>query len=256
MDSQRDTLKDLSQKQLLEVEMRIFEIGVDDGKYYTHAVRVGDDFRETNDLNECAGLIKKSVEELKMELWKQWVHLGHLADELSNSYGFNTGSIENLLFLHNLKKCYMLAGFFSSLDAIRDKVRSIFNIDVGIRDPDVIEEFNNTALRILVLHRSVMRETYRVKLISAYSSLTKTAQISGPWANLDLPLKERVWQWDEEESNLMEREKARKNQLRYNPEYNIQGFYFVWQDRNRDPYLFEKRREESPYPQRERLQIP
>jgi hypothetical protein len=88
--------------------------------------------------------------------------------------------------------------------------------------------------------------------------IRKTAQISGPWANLDLPMKERVWEWDSDgESEYFEnRTKARREQTRYNPEYDKQGFFYVWQDFTRDPYSFEDFKKDSPYKSRHQIAIP
>ena len=109
-----------------------------------------------------------------------------------------------------------------------------------------------------------MREIYRTKLLKKYAQLHKVAQISGPWANLDLPMKERVWEFDSEEEEYFDtREKQRKEQVRYNPEYlgagssaTQQGFFYIWQDRNRDPYLFQNRESDSPYKSRLLMNIP
>ena len=87
-------------------------------------------------------------------------------------------------------------------------------------------------------------------------TLTKEAQISGPWANLDLPMAERVWSWGEDEEYFDQRSKARKEQVRYNPEYDKQGYFFVWQDLNRDPYSFDDMKTDSPYKSRHMITLP
>jgi len=102
-----------------------------------------------------------------------------------------------------------------------------------------------------------MTELYRLKLIGRYLSLVKSAQTSGPWANLDLPIKERVWEWDEgEEEYFANREESRKAQTRYNPSYTKDGYYLIWPEPRRDPYRFTDMLEEDPVPHRSLMAIP
>jgi len=103
-----------------------------------------------------------------------------------------------------------------------------------------------------------MTELYRLKVLDKYRSMEKIASmklagIPGPWANLDLPMKERVWEWNSDEDEFFaNREKSRKEQIRYNPEEaeNTNGMFYVWQDLTRSPYSYYNRTTESPYKSR------
>ena len=100
-----------------------------------------------------------------------------------------------------------------------------------------------------------MKEIYRSMLISRYISITKTASISGPWAQLDLPMLERVFPWSSDEGWFRERTKARQEQTRYRPEYNLFGIFYSWEELRRAPYRFGSKTD-SVYPSRLQLQIP
>jgi len=107
------------------------------------------------------------------------------------------------------------------------------------------------------MHRLIMSEIYRCLLIDRYLKITKQAQISGPWANLDVPMQERKWEWDDtEEEYFRDRQTSRREQIRYNPENaTSSGFFFVWVDKNRDPYKFEDMATDSPYKSRATMTI-
>lgn len=76
----------------------------------------------------------------------------------------------------------------------------------------------------------------RVKLAGVYPS-----SVAGPFAHLELPMHERVFEWREGDDWLTDRERAISDLPRYNPEYDKSkmgdpaGFYFVWDDQNRSP---------------------
>ena len=76
-------------------------------------------------------------------------------------------------------------------------------------------------------------------------------------------MKERMWEWDDEENEYFSlRDKAKKEDVRYNPEsvdgigQGLLGVYYVWQEFRRDPYSWNDRDDESPYPSRPLLNIP
>ncbi len=84
----------------------------------------------------------------------------------------------------------------------------------------------------------------------------KTARgISGPWANLDLPLEERKFPFGIE---LQGRERDKKGQRRYRKgfeNYNTEnvGDGHYWRELRNEPYSWADRNSESPYPHRNLL---
>lgn len=248
--NKHDTIQDSN---LLRSELDSFDISMKDGGFN---ITIGDENFEASSIPECISYIDNGIEELKKEIWENWHDLANVAEVITQNNSFNEGSIDNLLFLNNVKKSFLLSRIFTDLTHISKSLKSIFNIDVAKVHDNLIIKFNYTYLKVKLLHQLIMQELYRKNLLHAWSKRTKTAQISGPWANLDLPMQERIWEWSEDEEYFENRERAKKEQIRYNPETNQQGFYYVWQDLNRDPYLFADMKRDSPYKSRHLLTIP
>jgi len=241
--------------QLLESELSSFDIVKEETG--TYSITIGDENLHASSLDESLDLIEAGIKEIKTHLWEKWQELSDLSEVILQNDGGNEGSIDNLLFLSNVKKTYILSTMFSDLEELSSHLRELFNIDIVDISDALITRFNHDSLYVRLLHRLVMREIYRTRLINRYKRITKQAQISGPWANLDLPMKERVWEWDEGESEYFgDRQKQKREQVRYNPENLKSGFFYVWQDLTRDPYKFEDMKKDSPYKSRLLMQIP
>ena len=241
--------------QLLESEFSAFGIHTTRGGRFR--IQIGDDSIKVKSLDEGLHLIQEAAYELTTHIWEKWNQLRDVAELIAHNNSRNDGGLENLLFLANVKKSVLLSSLFSELDEVKVSLRSLFNQDISEISNHLISQFNKLYLSIKLLHRMIMRELYRIKLVVRFKTLNKSAQISGPWANLDLPMKERMWEWDEGEDEYFSlRQKARREQVRYNPEYTKDGFFYVWQDLTRDPYKFEDMKKDSPYKSRLLLGIP
>lgn len=238
------------------LKMELGALGVIRKQPRGYRLSIGDETINVETLEECTDLIQEGLTELKNVLWQKWQDLAHLAIVISGSAGENSGDLSNSLFLYAVKKAYYLSTLFSDLNPVQEELRKLLYSDVAFINEDLVRRFNSLYLQVRLTHYLVMYEIYRLKLIGRYLRLSKTAQVSGPWANLDLPMKERVWDWDEEEEYQIERAKAKKNQVRYNPETDKYGFYYVWQDLRRDPYRFTDMRENAPYKSRHLLTVP
>jgi hypothetical protein len=244
-----ENLPDILRRELIVVEIKRLYDG-------TYTAQIGDE-SVSGPIAYIRDCIKEAIRELKKHIWSLWDDLAHLADIISNGQGHNVGGLQNALFLHSVKHAYALSLQFTDLRHVSRSLRSIFNSDISNIDGELIHKFNQTYLRIRLSHYLLLREMYRLKVIKCYMRNTKVAQISGPWANLDLPMKERVWEWDDEEEEYFHtRDQAKKEQVRYNPETDKYGFYFIWQDLTRDPYRFEDMEEDSPYKSRHLLCVP
>lgn len=241
------------QTDLLLEEMRVLGISPIEGGF---KITVGDDLFDCFSPSECCQHIENGIEELRKEIWETWNDLGNVAEVILHNTSENSGSLNNLLFLNSVKKSFLLSRVFSDLREITNQLRSLFNIDIAEVHENLIHRFNSLYLRIRLIHYLIMSELYRLNVMHKWSRTTKQAQVSGPWANLDLPMQERLWEWDEDEEYFENREKARREQVRYNPETNMQGFFYVWQDLSRDPYLFTDMKKDSPYKSRMYLSIP
>ncbi len=242
--------------ELLKAELRAFDITNSTSGGYL--ICIGDEALTAPNLSGCCQLIDSGISELKRSIFQSWHDLQHTSQKMLHENGQNSGSLDNLLFLSAVKKSFELSSVFTDLKPITKAIQQLLDTDIASSDDHLIRHFNDDYLRIQCLHRLIMIELYRMHLVSRYMSTTKQAQISGPWANLDLPMEERKWEWDEGEQEYFDnRQKSRREQIRYNPENQTKsGFYYVWQDLNLDPYKFEDRDIDSPYKSRHLLTVP
>ncbi len=238
----------------LKHEMRAF--GIVDQPDTTYQVNIGDELVNAENIEEVHKHIEEGITELKGVLWEDWQDLSNLAFLMQQNESSNSGSLDNLVFLSSAKNIHLLSTSFSQISEISDTLLNLFNVDIADINEQLISKFNQQCLTIELIHYLIMREQYRVKLIHRSGKMFRHAQISGPWANLDLPMKERVWEYGEDEEYFDTREKSRKEQTRYNPETNKMGYYYVWQDLTRDPYLFEDMKTDSPYKSRHLITLP
>lgn len=245
------SMKDISS--LLLHELHAYDIYKEEDHYIC---RVGDGETTTQTLEECLSDLDESINEIRRHILVKWGQLSGTISEIVGYRGTNSGTLDNLVFLNSIKKSYALASCFSDLDHWMDSFHALFNVDLAQIPSSLVQQFNEIFLEIASLHRLIMSEIYRKKILGRYLKLIKNAQVSGPWANLDLTMEERVWEWDSgEEEYFTNRMKSRKEQSRYNPEYNSDGFYLVWQEKRRDPYRFSDLLEDGVYPHRSLLAI-
>lgn len=229
---------------LLQSELRCYDIVPTQGGY---RIRAGDEDILCSSADECIQYIERAVQELKDSLWDKWSDLGRLSHFIASQPSFAEAGIEYKLFLSNVKKSTQLANRFSELESIEQSIRTIYQLDISQVGVEAARDFNRISMQIRVLHHLVMREMYRLRLLQRATK--KTASVAGPWQNLDLEMEERVWEWDQQEVDYFgDRQKEKRDSPRYNPEYNPQGFYFWFDDKNRDPYSWKDRKDESPYP--------
>lgn len=245
--------KPFTPEDLLLQELRILNVH----PHYDHCeIDIGDERVVAKTIEDCRNHLRLAVKELKEHIWEAWKDLGHLAKVIQENGAGNNGGIDNLIFLNSVKTAYLLSRKFSDLDEITEDLQKLFHIDAAEVHDELIAKFNMKYLEVRLLHHLIMHERYRANVMARYAQIHKSAQISGPWANLDLPMKERVWEWDEDEEYFENRSKARREQTRYNPEYDKQGFFYVWQDLTRDPYTFEDFKRDAPYKSRHLITIP
>lgn len=246
--------KQSTDKDLIINELIVHKIIPNDGGY---SIAVGDDLLPVKTLQECLQLIEQGLKELKTSMQELWQNLAKLSGATSKMNGKNNlHGFENVYFLSNAKKVFLLARLFPELEKVTDSIHGVLDVDLQFIDDADVKKFNFVCLRIFLMHRLIMSEIYRRKLVLLATQNIKLAQISGPWANLDLPMKERMWEWSEDEEYFKDRQDSKREQARYNPETNPLGFYFVWQDQSRGPYSYFERNEEGTYPHDNYLSIP
>lgn len=235
---QKKSNKITSFSSLLEMEMRMFGIiQLDSGKY---SLEIGDENNEVESLDECGHIIQDRIRHLKFHLYNKLKEFNDIINNIRNTKETNFPSFDNVIFLANIRKAYDLTILFSSLSFVTNSITRLFNLDIINISNEVINKFNNCYLFIRTLHSLIMRENYRKLLIEKYLEKNKIASISGPWANLDLDMSERMWSGKEDEEYFEGRQNDRRAQGRYNPEYDVNGYYLVWPEAGtREPYTFD-----------------
>jgi hypothetical protein len=182
------------------------------------------------------------------------------------------------LFVDSLKGLYEFAYYFVKdfrclkdvdeeelLDAIRgslDKDINSFAKDVVSSIPDYRIAIEWVWRRVSRLHYlcTILKFALRGKGYVSQKRLIEAAAFSGPWSNLNLHMKERVFKWNEIEEEVEGRQRDIRNQRRYRmglENYNNDGRVgegFFWREIRNEPYLWSDRENESPYPGRSLLQ--
>lgn len=143
-------------------------------------------------------------------------------------------------------------------------VTTALNTDILHFSPEILSEICNHKIAIDWTHRAISRLCYIRRLLKfvcqGRESVNQTKivlarGVSGPWSNLDLPLKERVWEWWEEDENFRGRDRDVRMQRRYKKgleNYNSpnvgEGHY--WRELRNEPYSWYSNQSDSPYPMR------
>lgn len=100
---------------------------------------------------------------------------------------------------------------------------------------------------------TILKFAMRGRNYVSQKRLVEAAGVSGPWSNLNLPMKEREFQWSEIEEEMQGKQKDIRNQRRYRmglENYNNDGRVgegFYWREIRNEPYLWSDRSTESPY---------
>lgn len=223
---------------LLEIELKIFGINQqEDGKYL---LVIADNVELVDSLSACKEIILHGTKELKSYIYDNWQSLYSIINEILTTKDINIPSFDNSIFLANVRKTYELTTLFNELSFISQIVERILYLDITNISNELIKSFNDRYIVIRSIHSLIMKENYRVALIDRISKKTTIASISGPWANLDIPMSERMWSAAEDEEYFEGRQDDRRAQSRYNPEYDVNGFYAVWPEAGtREPYTFD-----------------
>jgi len=202
---------------------------------------------------------------------------GHISDIASRD-----------IFLFAIKDMVLLLRNFEEIRQTRlfEDYNKVLSRDINSFSQEAIQKIPGYKISIDWVLRSMHRLIYICKMLlfalqgKEYISNYKLANHQdpkivlaiwtsetggGPWSNLDLPMQERKWDWDEEGENLGETEKGKQAQRRYrkglmnypkmtDPE---EGFFWVWPDLQRNqPWSWYNRKYEDVYPHRDYLQRP
>jgi len=169
------------------------------------------------------------------------------------------------VFIFSLKDLAKFLLCFEELDnsTLKESIESSLNKDIKNFSKEQISQLPDYKISLDWIYRLISRLNYILRLLSFASMgeersrdfLVKEAKgISGPWANLDLPILERVFPY--EDSRMREITKGKEKQRRYRKgfeNYNgdgrvSEGHY--WREIRNEPFSWYDKQFESPYPSR------
>jgi len=142
--------------------------------------------------------------------------------------------------------------------------RKVFDKDILHFSYEIMNCISNYRIALDWIYRSNKKIEYIASLLSLLldgkdkidNVVIKVAKgIQGPWGNLDLPMEERVFNWDEVSGETYGRDRDKRMQQRYLMGYDTynksgkvgEGFY--WRELRNEPFSWKDRYEDSPYPQ-------
>lgn len=186
----------------------------------------------------------------------------------SQPYSYCDKRIEDL-FIFSVKDLSILLLCFDCQESkeISSSLNMALNRDIKSFSKEQIYKFPDYKISIDWLYRRI-RRLYYIKKLLTFSLMGKdkiskynikmASGLSGPWANLDLPMQERCFSWDDTEFNK-DTTKQKQKQQRYRKgfeEYNgdgrvAEGHYFS--DPRNEPFSWNDRKNSSPYPSRNML---
>jgi hypothetical protein len=171
------------------------------------------------------------------------------------------------LFISSLKDLAKFIDMFNPEESglQLSTIKQALDTDIIRFSPEAISKIIDCKISLDWTHRVVSKILYVRRLIRFASQgrmdvnqtkIVLARGISGPWANLDLPIRERVWEWWEEDENLRNRDKDTRMQRRYrkgHENYNNDGRVgegHYWRELRNEPYSWYSSQNDSPYPMR------
>jgi hypothetical protein len=214
-----------------------------------------------DDLITLLNMDTKKYKGLFFEVWKDLV--SYLK---SPGSGVGNESTQRM-FANSLK---ILSGYterFPVLRSYRQILKAYLSHDSESFDERFMSEVIEKQIALDWINHLVRLNRFRLQLVRAFlkeslakSVVAQSAGVSGPWSNLDLPMRERVWEWSEDDVDFrnesVNRQKALRHQLpeTYNKPLEFEEG-FVWRELRNEPYSFDDE-EENPYPGRSLLRRP
>jgi len=143
-------------------------------------------------------------------------------------------------------------------------LRKTFDMDILSFSYETLNCISNYRIALDWIYRSNKKIEYIVSLLALLLEgkdkidgiVIKVAKgVQGPWGNLDLPMAERVFNWDDVSGETYGRDKDKRMQQRYLMGFDTynksgkvgEGYY--WRELRNEPFSWKDRYDASPYPQ-------
>jgi hypothetical protein len=193
---------------------------------------------------------------LFFDIWKD------LASALQGYSVGNGNETTQRIFANSLKVILHQTQVFPVLKIYKPIVLGCMSQDSARFSERFMSDVIDSQIGLEWLRHLVCVDRFRISLLRAYAK-EQTAKsviaadisgVQGPWSNFDLPMGERMWSYktdDEENFDESTRNKQDGQRYRmqetYNDPYRFEEGFF-YRDVKNDPFDYDDREEESPYP--------
>jgi len=234
--------------------------------------------------------IKLPIRNILGSIKKRTIHNGKIFEELwvellnlleSEQPVYEKPPLDDItirLFINTIKDLLNFASFLTKNfdfeneeleNKVTQTIRESLNKDYTQFSIDVILLVPDYKIGLDWVFRNISRLAYLRSMLNfirfGYKRISdipiKTARgISGPWANLDLPILERRYPWSDIAEEMTGRERDKKHQRRYrqgfynyNDPYGRVGEGHYWREMRNEPFSWTSKNYDSPYPSRHTL---
>jgi len=247
---------------MIKKELAVYGINLLDGNLCEY---FSDGNLNKLELVEMDKIIREEIKDNTTLLNDLWIDLSKVLNETGDVSDISDPR-SNRLFIFSLKDLSSWLNMFDPMEVKQYKpvIENALKRDSLSYSEDQKKKIVEYKISIDWVHRVISRLYYMRRLVKvAYKGKTEANKnkivvakgISGPWANLDLPMQERVWNWMEEDENFRNRDRNIRKQRRYRKgleHYNKpevgEGHY--WREIRNEPYKWSDKGSESPYPSR------
>tara|TARA_B100001778_G_scaffold334491_1_gene346135 strand:+ start:26677 stop:27408 length:732 start_codon:yes stop_codon:yes gene_type:complete len=183
--------------------------------------------------------------------------------ELQNPTAGSADKKTRRMFAHAIKSVYeIFLECKCPLNAIK-AAKNIVNADSGLFSSRFMAKVIDFNLGIQWLIHLIRRDMYTIHLLFKFSEKIRSGRqalargFAGPWGRLDLPMEERVFQWDDIAEETAGREADKMRQRRYrmgleNTKDNWPNEGFYWREIRNEPFAWGDE-DSNPYPHRNLL---
>lgn len=200
--------------------------------------------------DQCKKKLLSSAADNKRILLRLWTEV---AEHLGQKETGEPCPVARSMFVPAVQSLYALASNFAKLheNGVVAALKQALNNDSNAYSRLIMSKVVEFRLAIDWVHHLVRRDLYLCALIDAYRRSLQDHQVvargvAGPWSNLDLPMQERVFEWEDIEEEVAGRERDKRNQRRYRmglENYGTGDFSpnegFFWREIRNEPYSFD-----------------
>jgi hypothetical protein len=200
--------------------------------------------------------LSESIRLTKREFKNMWVSF---TETLARCDGATVGGAATTekMYVAALKRAYRLANSYHYFAPQRRLLNLRLNQDIKRCPENIMSRAVDYHICLDWLFRGIKNDSYRMYLLKEWIKKIRmlrntVAQQMTPAGALDLPMKERVWSFSEDEEDFKNSDAEKRHQQRYqlpetynDPDKFEEGFY--WREIRNEPYSFWDE-ENDPYP--------